>query len=252
MDIEAILAYRPAAATTAAIKESLRQIETAISETSAIVAGHSDLRKSLLLVGNATDILAMEAKLAEAHINLEQLCELQTIVRAQLPIAEEADEVARLRASVAHADDLSRAVCERWRTEYPPLATALASLLQAEKEAMAVQGRSVRDWFRKADLARAAGVPQPITMDLLLPGCPRGSFHEMIPHLPGIRQPDTSATHNMHIRYFPPAEPPAAPPREPASEDPRRHAPPRGYEIRTAGTAVPNNGAGTPVWRPLV
>jgi hypothetical protein len=244
MDTNEIINLRPQAATSAEIKASLQRIDAVIVSIEAMVTDATSLRNSLLLSGSVAAIRAAETALAEARINQEQLAALKDSVSAQLPIAERSEKVARLRASVENSNTLTRAMCERFRTEYPPLAAALASLLKDEVEAIAARMHCTHAWFRNEGLAREAGVPLPIGPDLLPHGCQKGSYHELIAHLPGIAPWGDTASHDMYLRFFPAPQQPEPPPGE-RKPDPRpsmRSTNP-GREVRFPGTPVPPTSA---------
>jgi hypothetical protein len=233
METNDILALRPQADASNEIRASLQRIRGAIASIETTVAASLELRNGLLLSGSATDIHAAEIALAEARGNQEQLVALSTSVAAQLPITERAEKVAYLRASVDDANKATRAMCDRFRKEYPPLAAALANLLSHEAEVLSVRLQCNQAWLRQADLARDAEVAMPIAPDLLPFGCPSGSYHESIGHLPGVAPPGDTTTHNAYLRHWP--LPQLVEPQRPRPErDPRLLLPSTnpGYEIR--------------------
>jgi hypothetical protein len=238
MDTLDILALRPQAGTSDEIRTSMERIAAAAAECETMVAAAVTLRISLLLSGSHAAIRAAETTLAEAQINQEQLAALNDSVAALLPIAKKAEQIAHLRASVDNANNLTSAVSGRFRTEYPPIAAALASLQKGEAAAIQTFIQCNQAWLRAADIAREAGVPMPIGIGVLPIGCPKVSFHEAVGHLPGLAG-DTK-THDMYLRFWPPAEkPPVA--RPAAAPDPRRSLPSTnpGREVRMPGTPVP-------------
>jgi hypothetical protein len=244
METNDILALRPQADTSNEIRGSLQRIRAAISSIEAAVTACLELRNGLLLSGSADAIHAAEIALAEARSNQEQLLALNDSVATQLPITERAEKIAGIRASVDHANKMTRAMCERFRKEYPPLAAALANLLSYEAEALSVRLQCNHAWLRQADLARDAGLAMPIGPDLLPLGCPSGSYHETIGRLPGVAPQGDTTTHDAYLRHWP--LPQLVEPRRPIPErDPRLLLPSTnpGYEIRKPNTPVPADSA---------
>lgn len=186
MNADALIALRPSNDTSDAARDSLGRVQTAITAAEDLTRNLTAERDKVILTGTITDMKTVNDELEASRSWEAALLNLKNSIVANLPLIERREKADSFRAQVARSDALTSAICERFRQRYPILAEELADLFREEAFATAVRLSCSRDWMNNRELVEEFDIPFPKVVGLLPVGYTKGTYGEIVEHLPGL------------------------------------------------------------------